>query len=1040
MERPNDKPSTESRGGLIARACERCRCMCRHHCAIVLLVSLATNSLPLSFAESSALKSSSSPLEIVPGPAISDTTHTFWSRRDGAPGGISSLAQTKDGYLWIGSTLGLYRFDGLRFASFPFNSADPPLPSQYVSSVSADRDGGLWVSFRNPGIMHLGPDGERVTYLPSDGLIADMIEKVIPRPDGRVFAFGGGKLFQLIGRQWINFGGNHGLSASGGVFTVFFDQQENIWIGRDKRLVVLRKGAERFEEVPIPVHYISSMVQTRAGELWIADAWRSVRPLSDTSPNGVLPLKSKAEMLLDSKDNLWVAEDDQGLARVMSISDTTAIHKTEHAIPDEISAMGTHALLEDREGNIWLGTDRGLDRFQQTTLTPFRGAELQFYPSMVAADDGAVWINSRGSPLMRVKDGITTPIGGPVNTGPLAKTRSGDICFVDATRYVLQCYGSNGFKETPLDPIMDHVPPLTMITDSDDTLLGSFIGKGLWRYRDSQWERVTDKALPNDDAWGMLADSSGRLWLGYNDHHIVERHDGRYENIAIEGGLWSNTITFYEASHTIWAGGAHGLCFLHDDKMVVVHPAQARLFQGTSGIVEDREGNLWLNAAVGAVRIPASEVQLLLQRPEHLTQAEVFDDNDGLTGQPTQSKRTPSAIRDKNGVLWFVTGGHVFSFDPSKTLQTRSAPIVLLEGVSVNGAEAVSSRTTAGLAVTTSSTQLHELAISYIGIHLSAPERVYYRYRLIGEDSDWKDAGQRRQAFYTHLRPGTYRFEVSASSGQGWSTLATPLLIRVEPAFYQMWWFFVLCSIATTAVLWIAYRIRVNYLCRQVSIRINAQISERLNVSRDLHDTLLQGMQGLILSFHALSQHPTLGDEVRGRIVALGDRAEEVLLEGREKIRKLRFENQPSHSLVQEIAHFVDRFLEDELTGFDLSVTGRERPLDLLVYEEICFICREALSNAVLHGKPQKVEVLISYTRSHFKVVVRDDGSGFNPGEVLSGGVVGHWGIIGMRERAARIGARIEIRSAFPERARPGTVVSIEIAAAVAYARNRANA
>ncbi|WP_160114967.1 ligand-binding sensor domain-containing protein [Bryocella elongata] len=1005
---------------------------------LLILVLFAGSSVSFGASQVPPSQPAGSSPQAVPEPAISESTHTFWSRRDGAPGGISSLAQTRDGYLWIGSTLGLYRFDGLHFASFPFNASDPPMPSLYVSSVAADLDGGLWVSFRNPAILHLCADGTRVTYLPRDGLIADMMDKVIPRPDGRVFAFGGGKLFQLVGSRWVNFGGNHGLSASGGVFSVFFDRDDNIWIGRDKKLVVLRKGAERFEEAPVPVHYVSSMVQSRKGELWIADAWRSIRPISDVSSKGVLALNSRAEMMVDSKDNLWVAQADQGLSRIMSISSDTPVHKVEHAVPDEISAMGTNALLEDREGNIWLGTDRGLDRFQQTTFTKFRGVSMQYFPSLVATDDGAVWINSRGSPLMRVKDGVTTFVGGPVNTGPLAKMRSGDLCFVDATRYVLQCYGSAGFKETPLDPIMDHVPPLSMTADSDDTLLASFIGKGLWRYHDAHWDRVTDKAVPNDsDAWGMLVDSSGRLWLGYNDHQIVERHDGRYETIPIEGGPWSNTITFYEAANTIWAGGAHGLCFLHDGRMIVVHPFEADLFRGTSGIVEDRGGNLWLNAAAGALRIPASEVRQLLLQPDHLTKADVFDDNDGLTGQPTQSKRTPSAIVDKSGVLWLATAGGVFSLDPSKALQPRSAPIVLLESVSINGVDAVPARGPSGMVVTASSTDFHELAISYIGIQLSAPERVYYRYRLIGESNAWEDAGQRRQAFYTHLRPGTYRFEVSASNGREWSTLAIPLLIQVPPAFYQTSWFFLFCIGAVAALLWIAYRIRVNFLCRQVSMRINAQTSERLNVSRDLHDTLLQGMQGLILSFHALSENPSLADDVRGTILAVGDRAEAVLEEGREKIRALRFESLTNRSLVREIERFSERFLGEDLADFELVVTGHERDLAPLVYEEICFICREAISNAFRHAQASKVEVLLSYTRSRLKVIVRDDGIGIDERDMLSG-PAGHWGVVGMRERAERIGGRIDIRNVFPERHHRGTEVSAEIAATVAYARSDA--
>lgn len=242
-----------------------------------------------------------------PPPAFAATTHTFWTRREGAPGSISSLAQTKDGYLWIGSTLGLYRLDGLRFSAYPFGPHSPPLPSLDIASLSADRDGGLWVAFHNTAIVHLKADVSDVSYGSSSGLVANMLERVISRPDGTVWAFGGGKLFKLEGEKWVDFGKHHGLGR-GGVFSVFFDREGTIWVGRDRMLWMLRSGDRQFTQFPASVHYVSSMVQTRDGQIWISDAWRCVRSLSDTSLKGVVHLLGKAQLLLDSNDNLWIAQ------------------------------------------------------------------------------------------------------------------------------------------------------------------------------------------------------------------------------------------------------------------------------------------------------------------------------------------------------------------------------------------------------------------------------------------------------------------------------------------------------------------------------------------------------------------------------------------------------------------------------------------------------------------------------------------------------------------------------------------------------------
>jgi signal transduction histidine kinase/ligand-binding sensor domain-containing protein len=966
----------------------------------------------------------------VAGPAIEGMTHSAWSRRDGVPGGISSLAQTRDGYLWIGSTLGLYRFDGLRFVEYPFSSNAQPLPSLEVSSVSADPNGGLWVSFRNPAIVHILPEGNQETFLASDGLTANMLEKVMARPDGSVYAFGGSQLFRLEGHHWVNFGRDHGLKG-GGVFSVFFDKDENIWIGRDKKLFVLHKGAKVFEETPDQVHYISSMVQSRTGELWVADAWRNVRPLSNTSATGPYPIRGKAEMMMDSKDNLWIAEDDQGLSRIQDISSPTFPKKTEHAVPEEISDLRTHALLEDREGNIWLGTDRGLDRFQQRIFMPFRETQLHYFPSLVAADDGSIWINSHGSPLLRVKDGVTTPIGQDVNTGPLAKKSNGDICLVHTTTNVLQCYSGTRLRETPLDDRLQHDPPLNMIADKDDSLLASFFSRGLWRYSGEHWEPVTGDGLPKGDAWGMLKDSKGDIWLGYNDNHIVQRSGGKYRGFDVEGGAWTSSLSFYEADGTIWVAGASGLAFLHQGRVLVVHPFQPNLFRGSSGIAEDRFGNLWLNSAAGALRIPADEIHQLLTTPDHLTKAEVFDDNDGLSGQPTQSKRTPSVISDRGGTLWFATGGGVVSLDPALVLKPRPLPVVRVENVAMYG----DSISTGTKPIRITSTQLHDLAISYIGINLSAPERVFYRYRLVGEEDAWQDAGNRRQAFYTRLRPGTYQFEVSASNGQGWSELSTPLQIAVVPAFYQTWYFRLICVVLAIWAISAVIRVRARYAADQVRERFSVRMSERERVARELHDTLLQGFQGLLLRFDAVRRSLPERTPITVQMEDALASGDALLVEGRDKIKDLRYETLDRDSLVQSLEKLGLDWTTATKNHFEVTVAGTPQALNPVSYQDIYGVVKEAFVNSVRHSAATKITIRIDYRPTDLSLEVIDDGCGMDASDQEKRSTKNHWGIAGMRERAANLNANLKIASAKGV----GTSVLLRIPARIGYQRKKSD-
>jgi ligand-binding sensor domain-containing protein len=517
----------------------------------------------------------------LPAPSFQGITHTSWTRRDGAPGSVNALAQTKDGYLWIGTTLGLYRFDGLRFSLYPFGSSSSALPSLDVCSLAADLEGGLWIAMCSAKIVHLRADESTVMYGRQEGVPAGALDKIFSLPDGSVWLAGSSKLLHFEGDRWIDFGKDHGIGRFG-VFSVLFDREGNIWVSRDKRLSILRKAKGQLEDVPNQVQYVSSMAQSRDGEIWISDAWRSVRPLTNTSPEGVLHLEGKAEMLVDSHDNLWVAEADDGLSRILHVSEHSSLPAIEHADKSDLTSPQTHALLEDREGNIWVGTERGLDRFRETQFVHFRGTELRYFPSLIAGDDGSVWIDSYGSALMHVLDGVATPVGLPVHSGPFAKRRNGDVCFVDQISYELQCYGQGQQTHVKLPDAIWHMPPMSMIEDTDDSLLISFQGGGFWRYHDGQWDLMASPGLPKTSPWTMLSDSQGRVWLGYGNNDIVVRRDGSFHTLHVDEAPWSNTLTFFQTSDTVWAAGSNGLSFLNYDRFQRVHSLEANLLQGSA--------------------------------------------------------------------------------------------------------------------------------------------------------------------------------------------------------------------------------------------------------------------------------------------------------------------------------------------------------------------------------------------------------------------------------------------------------------------------
>jgi signal transduction histidine kinase/ligand-binding sensor domain-containing protein len=919
----------------------------------------------------------------------------------------------------------LYRFDGLRFFLYPLGSITPSLD---ICSLAADLDGGLWIAMCSATIVHLQTDGSLVKYTHDDGVPTGGLDKVICRPDGSVWLYGSNRLLRLQGKRWTDFGKDHGIGPEG-VFAVMFDREGNIWISRDKRLSVLRHGLGQLEDAPNQVHLVSSMVQSRDGEIWLGDAWRAIRRLSDKSTKGVLPLKGKPELLADSHDNLWVAEDDQGLARILHISDHLSPPVIEHGADGDLTAQQTHALLEDREGNIWVGTERGLDRFRETAFVHFRDAGLHYFPSLIAADDGSVWIDSLGSSLMHIVNGKTVPVGLKVHSGPFARRRNGDICFMDMISYEVQCYGRDAPIHVKITAPTGHVHSLSMVEDTDGSLLISFQAGGLWRYSNGNWDRPTAPGLPNTSPWSMFSDVQGRLWLGYGNDAIVVRMNGTYRTLHIADGAWSNTLTFFQTQDSIWAAGSTGLAFFDGNQFRRVQSLEANLLQGTSGIAQDQQGNLWLNAGAGVLRISSAEVALLLRDPSHPVKIDVFDENDGLLGQPTQFTRGPSAISDSHGTLWFAMGGDVVSLDPSKLGHGKAPPSVLVESVLVDGKSALRAPGYPGAVLYTDTAHLHDLEINFIGISLSAPERVYYRYRLVGEDKDWQDAGRRRQAFYTRLSPGTYQFLVSASNGEDWNDLPVPLRIVVRPAFYQTWWFGTLLLLAAIFVGWLSMRARMRYVAEQVHSRLSERVAERERVARELHDTLLQGFQGLMMRFHLATQSIPKGEQARTEMEDALDSADSLLVESRERIRDLRNEAIEPISLADALSALGDEFASPHEWQLEVLTHGALVDLNPITYQDIYALSKEALVNAFRHSGASIIRADLRFDPQRFQIDVTDNGVGIDPAILSTGRSAGHWGLAGMQERADNLGADLKV-SGLPS---GGTRVRLVVPGAMAY-------
>jgi signal transduction histidine kinase len=445
--------------------------------------------------------------------------------------------------------------------------------------------------------------------------------------------------------------------------------------------------------------------------------------------------------------------------------------------------------------------------------------------------------------------------------------------------------------------------------------------------------------------------------------------------------------------------------------------------------IEDKEKRWWLYTRCGVVELADSELKRWWADPEAVVQTRLYDTFDGA--QPNIPAFNSSDC-SPDGRVWFTSGVVVQVLDPSRLTKTAPSAVTYIESLLVDRKEIAA---TENLRLPPNP---HDLQIDYTSPTFLIPQRVKFRYRLDSYDRDWREAGTRRQAFYTNLRPGKYSFRVIASNSEGIRNVsAAQLDFSVDPAFYQTNWFRTLCAGGLLVLLWGAYRLRVRQLAHQFNMRLEERVAERTRLARDLHDTLLQSFQALLprlqASINMFAARPA--DALR-TLEQAADHASQAIAEGRDAVRGLRMSTVEKNDLAVAI-----RTVGEELSSvasnqpspnFNVVVEGVSRNLHPILRDEVYRLAVEALRNAFRHAAAQNVEVEIRYDEKYFRLRVRDDGKGI-PSDVLSGdGREGHYGLPGMRERAKLVGGKLTIWTELDG----GTEVELNIPGARAYVKS----
>lgn len=710
---------------------------------------------------------------------------------------------------------------------------------------------------------------------------------------------------------------------------------------------------------------------------------------------------------------------------------------------DGLSSYDVGVVFEDREGNVWLGTLDGLDHFHDLAVSTFsrnRGLSTHFVTAVLTRRDGTV--------LFAAADGLYQWSQGQISI--YGETATQDIN--KAPRSIYEDHDGRiwvvtkrefGYFENRKFVVVKDIPGGVVRSFVEDTAGDLWVLNqdfGLIQLRHTNIvQQISWASLGHQDFAASLAFDPvrGGLWIGFFQGGLVYFRDGKVEaSYGAADGLGAGRVTALrvDSEGALWVSTAGGLSRLKNNRIATLTTANGLPCNTVHWLMPDDLNFYWLNTTCGLVRIAAGDLAGWASSKEQnrnshdVVSAIVFDSSEGVKSVAYLSGLYPQVGKSPDGRLWFAASDNLSVVDPHRLPFNKIPPPVHIEEITADRklyeASAGSNASLRLPALT------RDLEIDYTALSLVAPGKIRFRYKLEGYDKDWQDAGNRRQAFYTNLPPRTYRFRVIACNNSGvWNETGAFLDFTIAPAYYQATWFRILVVIAVFLVLYALYQLRVRQVAQEVRAGMEGRLDERERIARDLHDTLLQSVQGLILKFHASIKQIPSEIPARATMENALDHADQVLAEGRDRVRNLRATATSLDDLPVAFKCVAEESPQGREIRFKTVVEGGVRELHRLVQEESYCIGREAILNALSHSGGHNVEVEIIYEPRKFCLRVRDDGQGIDPKILSEGGRSNHWGMQGMRERANKIGADLKIWSA----QETGTEIELTVPGQTAY-------
>lgn len=985
---------------------------------------------------------------------------SHWTQKQGLRAStLQDLQRTPDGYLWIGSTSGLIRFDGFRFTLigrdvYAPNSPRTPtifaerdeahaVPARRVglgmiSPMLVDRDGVLWISDADGSIIryHNGKFTVAIAPDPKVGRINALVQDGA----GRYWAIGsvGDRLYAVQNGHLVAPPVPQELATmrTGGLVP---DTGDGVWIGTraDGLWHVRGTGASEHLATPRAGAETAPLIQARDGTMWIwsANAYRL--------HNGVWQL-----VVVDSTTRLTAitAVEMPDGAVVLSMRGGGLVRWKDGYMDrlresDGLSSEVARDLLLDDEGSLWVTTDGGLDRLRAapfSTIGTRNGLPAASPASIQLDGDGDLWLMSGAgtgilqkinrAQLLSRRNAVTARVGKTSIDrfyAPFARLPGKGVILVDnAAHFVrvedgrIQPFGIDGVPQS-----WENRPTNTLTARNGDIWF-SFLQRGFGRAHDGRYRAMSPDGLATRPVATMTEDSAGHVWIAMADTAlIIEVSDDRIvQTIGAANGLVEPMLALSAGrDNELWGAGVRtGRVFHIRDRVARSYtiPVFANVMAGANVTLVPHKNELWFASSIGIGRVDCT-----LLGTDALHAAQLFDATDGLTAGRLGRLLFGGAVTDPDGRIWFSTLGGLAVVAPDSLRKNVTPPVVHVEEIR-SGNTSLWRADTNELTVQPNPARLD---ITFTATALLVPERVRIEYKLLGADSSWIDGSTTRAATYTRLSPGRYEFRVRAWNEDGVSsTRDATVHLRVLPAWYQTLWFRAITVMLAIAAISIGAAALQKRKARSreslLRSRFEATLEERARLAREMHDTLLSGFTGVTYQLHAL--HKTIvpaPERAASRLNDIMTSADEVIRDARRTIWDIR--NDGDDDIVSALERVARAAVEDTEITIRIKVSGERRILGAAADAAVLRIGREAVVNAVKHARPHAVDLELGYTNDNITLCVRDDGCGFATAKVEDAVNAGHLGIAGMRERAKALGGRVTISSD----ARRGTSVLLTL-------------